>query len=149
MGEGMVTDLMPFGDLPLQQVLMLFGGKTDYKEGRRRVFLPQDIQNRGRGRGIRPVVKSQRQLVIGSAVSGNDVRRRKIGYLFRRDDRPVGIESDVAFSFLGPVSDIEDLAPSLVVQVISVAHHPQLSSRALIHRAHSAVKGPDRRVFAP
>src|SRR5215813_3125770 len=122
MGESMVADLMTFGHLALKQVLMLFGGKTDYKESRRRIFLPQDIQNRRRRRWIRTIVKSQRQLVIGRAVSGNDVRRRKVGYLFRRDDRPVGIETDVAFSFLGPAGDIEDLAVRLVVQVISVAH---------------------------
>ena len=61
MGEGVVADLVAFGEDALDQPRMGLGVGADDEETRLDVLFLQDIENRRRPLRVRPVVECQRQ----------------------------------------------------------------------------------------
>src|SRR5262249_9379181 len=136
MSEGVIADLVAFGDFPLQQVGMLLRVDAHHEERCRRVFRLQDVEYRRSVLRIWAVVERQRYFAFRAAVSIDHPRHWNASK-FRLDDHPSrGIKSYFASAllWLADIRDVQDFAETFVVETVTVSHRDQSRRRCSIQR---------------
>ena len=160
MSEGVIADLVTFGNLALKQIGVQFAVQSDHKKRRRRVCLLQLVEDLRCVFGIGAVVKGQRDLVSCGAVASDHPGGRKLGNRLGRDEAADRVELYFACALPGFGRYAQHLAgwiasrrrlraPTvLIAEPIPVGHSHQLRSRLCVERDISTKEGPKRGVFA-
>ena len=146
MGEGVVADLVAFGEDALDQPGMGLGVGADDEEARLDVLFLQDVENCRRPLRIRPVVEGQRQRMRHQADAPDDISRRqfRIGFVVDVAGLGVDLEGAAAGGRIG--LDAQDFAFAFEVHVRIGRDVLQRGRRRGAVRP--AEHGPHRRVLA-